>query len=397
MRIFTTIELKDIGYLAKCCGLVCHHWNDFDSFLEGHEYITNKLACLVRSALNLDYIKVIIASVASIGLHLIEPFYVKTISVDATHSFLKEFFTNLYNSLCRPDLVDRSWFEFNVPKLEGVSQRVFDCVKQDSYGQDVVNSVSQLALLYENDCINLVKLFLPDLAVTLARQRGKYYGFGTFPAEFPVFEQVHGQNVDNTPVNNMDMERTCGDLDNKLRQKSNNLKASSRSVVMNKVFNILPTPQDLPDFHSMRHVARKIDEIELEWTERQRALRAVGLNNKEAQLLLKEQKKLADLRLLRNAGGPFTTADEIDAYLASNDDLTAKAQRMRREVTYARDTSVSFPRNHQVFRIMNTSVTPRRLLTPQEFGVNLKLYLGKQEDRTVVSLDEYRRAVASLS
>lgn len=68
---------------------------------------------------------------------------------------------------------------------------------------------------------------------------------------------------------------------------------------------------------------------------------------------------------------------EVDEYLNGPLQNEVKAKRMRMEVTHARDTSVSkaFPPKHAVFRIFNTTVKPRKLLTPQEFGENLKTYL----------------------
>ena len=69
---------------------------------------------------------------------------------------------------------------------------------------------------------------------------------------------------------------------------------------------------------------------------------------------------------------------------------------MRKEVTYARDTSVSLPRAHSVFRIFNTKVKPRRLLTPEEFGKNLKALLGKRSARTYITIEEYRNAVLNM-
>ena len=111
----------------------------------------------------------------------------------------------------------------------------------------------------------------------------------------------------------------------------------------------------------------------------------------------RSRKKLTELQILRDAGGPFTSAEEVDDYLAGTDDEKVKQTRMRREVAYARDTSVSFPRAHKVFRIMNTSVTPRRLLTALEFSDNLKIYLGKKEGRSFITMEDYRLAVAALN
>ena len=387
------LHLKDarFGYLSKCCGIVCHHWDDFVDFLISNENITNKLACLCRDALKLDYIKVICAVVASMGLHLIEPFHAKTISSRENHTSLKEFFTTLHHSLNNHRVTDE-FFQFNVPQLHPVSPRLFEQV-QSSYGAEVVASVKLASSEYMLDCIELAQAVLPPLADVLARQRGKYYGFGDYPEEYPVFEQVSGGgDIDNTPVNNLEMERMCGDLDNRLKKKSN-LDAVSRGVVLKGTHKLLP---ELPDFHMMRPVVKRIQRIKVEWSERQKELRARGLTSKEAMLLEKEGKKLVILESLKAVGGPFTTEDEVERYLTGNDADKIKQQRMRKEVAYARDTSVSFPRSHSVFRIFGTSGSKRKLLTPREFGENLKLYLGKRTGRAFITMDEYRVAVSAL-
>ena len=84
-------SLKDahFGKLSKCSAIMCYHWNDFSSFLESYSDITNKLACLVRDALNLDYVKVVIVVMAAIGVHLVSPYHAMTISQNATHKRLK--------------------------------------------------------------------------------------------------------------------------------------------------------------------------------------------------------------------------------------------------------------------------------------------------------------------
>ena len=63
------------------------------------------------------------------------------------------------------------------------------------------------------DCVILANVIFPDLAVVLARRD---YGISEeFPAEFPVFDQT--SNVDNTPVNNIAMERSCRMVDCRLK------------------------------------------------------------------------------------------------------------------------------------------------------------------------------------
>ena len=67
---------------------------------------------------------------------------------------------------------------------------------------------------------------------------------------------------------------------------------------------------------------------------------------------------------------------------------------MRDEVTYARDTCSSLPKSSPIFRIYNTQ-GKRRLLTPDEYGRNLKILLGKIQDRHAVTLEDFRDALAS--
>ena len=63
---------------------------------------------------------------------------------------------------------------------------------------------------------------------------------------------------------------------------------------------------------------------------------------------------------LKEQNGPFTSVEGIDEYLQSKLSDKEKQQRLRDEVTYARDTSVSIPRATPFFKIYDTTVTPRR-------------------------------------
>ena len=209
-------SLKDarFGELSKSSAIMCYHWNDFCSFLEKHSYITNKLACLVRDALNLDYVKVVVAVVAAIGVHLISPYHAMTIHKDATHSSLQVSLKTLYNDLIDHE-VNEDFFKFDAPEFESVSQQLFDNVKKE-YKMDVLNSVGEMARSHLDDCIKLANKMIPQIADVLAMQRGKYYDFGDYPREYHVFDQC--DNIDNTPVHNLQMERQCGDTDHRLKK-----------------------------------------------------------------------------------------------------------------------------------------------------------------------------------
>ena len=47
--------------------------------------------------------------------------------------------------------------------------------------------------------------------------------------------------------------------------------------------------------------------------------------------------------------------------------------------------------------MFDTSVKPRRLFSADQFGQNLKLYLGRAEGRTFVTLQEFSDALDALN
>ena len=81
------------------------------SFLEQHEYITNKLACFIRDAMNFDCIIVtLVVVVAALGIQVISPFLCKT-KGKATHSELQIFLSKMHASLSNA-VIKENFFEF---------------------------------------------------------------------------------------------------------------------------------------------------------------------------------------------------------------------------------------------------------------------------------------------
>ena len=232
-------------------------------FLSANPHISNKLACLVRELMNLPHLKVIYAVFSLLGIHLIEPFYARTIQQDATHTTLKAFFQGLYNNLIK-NKADDHFLSLDRPFFSGVSKNLFSAVKE-SYGPTVVSSVIEVAHEHEADVLMLVNHMLPELGKTLARQR-RDYGLDeeAFPVEFRVEDQA--TNIDDTPTNNMEMERLMGKTDYRL-QKLQTLGAASRSIVLQKTKALREASQD-PDFRSFRKKAELKREKEVEWNEK---------------------------------------------------------------------------------------------------------------------------------
>lgn len=96
--------------------------------------------------------------------------------------------------------------------------------------------------------------------------------------------------------------------------------------------------------------------------------------------LAKENGKMKILNILKKDGGPFTSTEEIDEYMESKIADEIKQQRMKNEVTYARDSTRSIPAAATIFRIMETDPTTkkRRTFTACKFAENLKIVVWEQ-------------------
>ena len=217
------------GCLSRASAVALFNYEHIDSFLQMNPHLNNRLACLVRELLDLPYLKVVYVVFAALGIQLVEPFYARTISTKATHSSLKIFYKGLYDSMEKPATED--FFTFEKPQLDGISDNLFTDIKK-SYGLSVVEVVKDLAADHMDECINLANFLLPEMREVLARQRRDYAIDETkYPAQYPVESQA--SNIDDTPTDNIQMERLCGSVDYR-RKKLQKLEAVSRSLILGK-------------------------------------------------------------------------------------------------------------------------------------------------------------------
>ena len=388
-------ELKDyrFGCLSQSSAVAVYHWFDFLDFLHQHDYITNKLACLVRDSMQFDYIIVVLIVVAAFGIHLISPLFIKT-KGKATHSDLKLFFTKVHTSLLN-DSIDERFFQFLEPCIDGVSKYVFDTLVKTEYGVEVVQSMKKEAAAERIDeCIHLANILRIKLADVLERQRGEYYGFGQKQSEqYYVFDQVFG--VDKTVTNNLELERQCGGHCNRLNKKAN-IATVSRGNLLKRTIELRDKDAENSEkFRKTNSIVKEIENIEAKWNRRQEELREVGLTKKEQQAIHVANRRNEILASLKVVGGPFTNADEVDMYLATENDAKTSQQRMKNEITYFRDTCTSLPRTCILFKIMTVDkvTKKRRQMTAEEYSHNLKVLLGKVSDRTNVNYDDFQAAI----
>lgn len=285
------------------------------------------------------------------------------------------------------------FFDFTKPSYEGVSERMLNGVKE-SYGTEVLDSVTSMAKEYKVEVLNLVKLMTPELRDVLARQR-RDYGIDEekFPAQYPV--ELQADNIDDTPTHNMAGERDHGWIDFRLH-KSAKLSAVSRQHILQRCKEI--RSGSTSSFRSYRQAAKDKRELELFWTETMKERMKSGSDEKRETALIQERKKLSMLEELKEYGGPFTSAEEVDAVLDdTTQDEKKKKKRMKLEIQYARDTSTLLPKVDPLFRIRKTMPNGKqRDKTSTEFGGALKVLLGKKEDRKGLEYSKFKETLEKL-
>ena len=320
-----------------------------------------------------------------------EPFYAKTICTDSTHASLKIFFKSLYDSMAKD--VSDNFFDFSKPSYEGVSERMLNSVKA-SYGPEVLDSVTSIANEFKVEVMKLVKLMTPELREVLARQR-RDYGIDEekFSAQYPV--ELQALNIEDTPTHNMAGERDHGWIDFRLH-KSAKLSAVSRQHILQRCKEI--RSGSTSSFRSFKKAAKDKRELELFWSETMKERMKKGSDERRETALIQERKKLGMLEELKECGGPFTSAEEVDAFLAiTNQAEKKKKKRMKLEIQYARDTSTLLPKVDPLFRIRKTMANGKqRDKTSTEFGGSLKILLGKKEDRAGLEYSKFQESLEKL-
>ena len=97
---------------------------------------------------------------AAVGVNVVEPFYVQTISPASTHLGLKKFYTELHTDLGKKQTED--FFKLEGPSMEAVDKEIFDGVV-NSYGAAVVNTIRETAADHPEDTVTLLNIVLPAM------------------------------------------------------------------------------------------------------------------------------------------------------------------------------------------------------------------------------------------
>lgn len=149
-------------------------------------------------------------------------------------------------------------------------------------------------------------------------------------------------------------------------------------------------------FRLYKDELKKVESLRFEWSKRQQELLKLGLSEKQAQMLQKENKKNANLRFLKTHGGPLSSEEEVETFMKTDFTEKEKQNRLKAEIQYCRDTCISLQRDNAMFKIMNVVGNKRSTKSAIEFAENLKRFHGKisnQGDESTDTLQLFRLAL----
>ena len=118
------------------------------------------------------------------------------------------------------------------------------------------------------------------------------------------------------------------------------------------------------------------------------------MDEKDAKNLAVDKQTNGDLRKLLSLGGPFAKSDDVNDFMKSTDfSDEEKNDRLYTEVRYARNTSVTFPKNNDIFRLKKNY----KNLDTSVYAANLKVYLDKVSCNVNMCYDDFKTAIHKLS
>ena len=128
------------------------------------------------------------------------------------------------------------------------------------------------------EAIKLGNFMLPDMKVTLARQRRDYGISADFEPEFPIAELSDNIRV-KAPINNLAMENACGKVGHRIK-KNRHLQASSRSIMIDGTAAL--REKFGGSFRDFRQVSLKIKEAKLSYNQKQDHIAGEKMSSKQS-------------------------------------------------------------------------------------------------------------------
>ena len=201
------------------------------------------------------------------------------------------------------------------------------------------------------------------------------------------------EKLENAAINNLDAERSVGSINYELDIRGpKNLNTASKNHVINKALSLTKGKVAGKKIREMERM-KVLPAIVEAWDRKQEELSKAGMTTKEAQNLVVDRRRNLDLSKLKEKGGPFSSSAEVHEFLLSEVSEADKVARLYLEIRYARDTSLCFPKNSEIFRLKRA----HRNLDSKSYGANLIIFLDKVTFRNSVAMADFEAAIDQLS
>ena len=375
--------------LVYCCAVALALDSKITSFLAKYTNITNNLACIVRSFESLEYLRVLAAVGVIIGTHLVEPYLSLTSSSTTTWEKLITAFPTLYQdfSSVEPALL----LDLTQPAFKFVSQERFSsCL----YSEELLLPTKLIIESFRTEILSVLRILLPKLAKGWERQRGQMFGFGKTITSEATIKKLDQEKLEHAPISNLDSERLVGSINHELRVRgAQELNAASSSLVRAKGIDLISGKGMDKKFLKMTAVDGELPAILKEWEAKQKELKKMGMEQKEISNIGADKQRNADLQKLTEVGGPFTSPESVEAYMINQEvGEVEKGKRLYLEVRHARNSSVSFPKSSELFRLKKA----HKNLSSELYASNLMTYLKKISCHVDMGMEDFRMALEKL-
>lgn len=382
-------RFNSLVYTALIALFLDKHVSDF---LSKFSNISNSLACIIRSFEGLEYLRVLAAVIVIIGVHLVEPYLSLTTSSSTTWETLVEAFPTLYMDLMttKPEVL----IDFASPAFSFISKARFNhCLYSPSLLEPTIQIIEQ----YRQEICKTLELLLPKLAAGWKHQRGEMFGFGEAENDEDNNTNIRSLDQDKlkkAPVHNLDAERAVGSVNYGLKVRgAKEIRSVSSSLIKAKAAELLEGSEVTGTFKKMTKRGGAVPAILEAWEEKQAKLKKEGMEDRELASIAQDKQRNCDLAYLTELGGPFTRPEQVEEFLKNPDleDIT-KNKRLYVEVRHAKNSSLSFPKASDVFRLKKNG----RNLTSAEYAVNLTTYLSKISCKVNMDINDFKDALSRI-
>ena len=152
----------------------------------------------------------------------------------------------------------------------------------------------------------------------MVSQNGDMFGFGDYDKSSPKLLLTKDIKVLNqTPSSNMSAERLVGSVNYELGVRGPHLELAGSSIVKAKSMDLIEL-KPVDAFQECRKTVQKVNTVVKAWTSNQDSLVEEKMTVKLVENSKVDTRKNNDLSTLKKVHGPFTSSDEVNAYV--NDD-----------------------------------------------------------------------------